>query len=211
MNLSPGFSKVFPTAHRLLLGKALCRLDLFSYHTVLNVGAGRDPYRKLFSNAHKYIRIDLKLNDGFTDVVADAIELPFKDASFDFVFASEVLEHLKTPSFYVKELRRVLKQGGATVLSVPFMFHQHSDPHDYWRPTNVALKELFCLFKEVEIIAFGNRIHVMFDLLTTAFSPNVIFYPLRILNHFLVHLPKSINFNKITTTAPSGFLLVAKK
>ncbi|MEZ4617379.1 MAG: class I SAM-dependent methyltransferase [Caldilineaceae bacterium] len=44
--------------------------------------------------------------------VADVNEIPFPDASFDVVFSHAVLLHLRNPIRALKEMRRVLKQGG---------------------------------------------------------------------------------------------------
>jgi len=46
-------------------------------------------------------------------------ELPFEDSSFDCVTCIEGLEHLENPFQAVRELARVLRPGGALVLSVP--------------------------------------------------------------------------------------------
>lgn len=43
---------------------------------------------------------------------ANLYELPFADESFDAVFLHGVLEHLKTPVIALREVVRVLKQGG---------------------------------------------------------------------------------------------------
>jgi ubiquinone/menaquinone biosynthesis C-methylase UbiE len=45
--------------------------------------------------------------------------LPFEDGSFDFVFVTEVLEHLKQPEALLAEARRVLSPGGRLVLTTP--------------------------------------------------------------------------------------------
>jgi methionine biosynthesis protein MetW len=45
--------------------------------------------------------------------------LDFEDASFDVVVAGELLEHLRDPRRVVDDARRVLRQGGAFVASVP--------------------------------------------------------------------------------------------
>ncbi len=47
-----------------------------------------------------------------TYVLADAVELPFDDASFDRVHASWLLEHVPDPGAVVREVARVLKPGG---------------------------------------------------------------------------------------------------
>jgi ubiquinone/menaquinone biosynthesis C-methylase UbiE len=49
----------------------------------------------------------------------DALHLPFEDASFDVVTMLDVLEHLCDDGRALSEVHRVLKPGGALVLSVP--------------------------------------------------------------------------------------------
>lgn len=48
---------------------------------------------------------------------ADAMKLPFADASFDSVTAMDFLEHVEDPASVIAEIGRVLKPGGA------FFFH----------------------------------------------------------------------------------------
>ncbi len=43
---------------------------------------------------------------------ADAVELPFANASFDFVHGSWLLEHLQSPQTVLREVHRVLRRGG---------------------------------------------------------------------------------------------------
>jgi SAM-dependent methyltransferase len=58
----------------------------------------------------------------FADVrwlVAGAHPLPFRDASFDALFAGELIEHLPDPRPGVEEFRRVLRPGGTLILTTP--------------------------------------------------------------------------------------------
>jgi SAM-dependent methyltransferase len=45
--------------------------------------------------------------------------LPFEDSSFDVVWAGEVIEHVADTSRWLSELRRVLRSGGALLLTTP--------------------------------------------------------------------------------------------
>lgn len=56
--------------------------------------------------------------------------LPFPDGSFDLVVCKDILEHLLEPLAVLKEAKRVLRDGGAIVISVP--------NHFYW-PMRVRL------------------------------------------------------------------------
>lgn len=51
--------------------------------------------------------------------VADAHNLPFRDREFDAVYCLETLEHVEDPEKVIKEIYRVLKEGGYTVILVP--------------------------------------------------------------------------------------------
>ena len=57
--------------------------------------------------------------DNVTFVVGDADRLPFQDSLFDIVICSEVLEHLDHPEACLKEIRRILKNGGTALISTP--------------------------------------------------------------------------------------------
>jgi SAM-dependent methyltransferase len=52
-------------------------------------------------------------------VCGDAFSLPFADATFDAVVASEVLEHLHDDGAAIAELVRVLRPGGRLAVTVP--------------------------------------------------------------------------------------------
>lgn len=51
--------------------------------------------------------------------VASIEKLPFKTQSFDTVFCFEVLEHIENPQKGIKEIKRVLKKNGTSLILVP--------------------------------------------------------------------------------------------
>ena len=57
--------------------------------------------------------------DTSTVTNGDATRLPFADASFDRIIASEVLEHVPDDGAAFAELARVLKPGGTIAITVP--------------------------------------------------------------------------------------------
>lgn len=52
-------------------------------------------------------------------IVADATELPFDDASFDAVYAGEIIEHVTDAGGALAEWGRVLEPGGVLIVSTP--------------------------------------------------------------------------------------------
>lgn len=53
------------------------------------------------------------------DYNVDIQNLPFKDGTYDFIFASHVLEHIPNDRKALLEIRRILKPNGIAVLPVP--------------------------------------------------------------------------------------------
>ncbi len=46
-------------------------------------------------------------------------EFPYADKAFDFVYSTSVLEHVSDPTLFLREIGRVLKDGGRAYLSFP--------------------------------------------------------------------------------------------
>ncbi|HLC92844.1 MAG TPA: class I SAM-dependent methyltransferase [archaeon] len=50
---------------------------------------------------------------------ASAERIPFDSGFFDSIFAGELIEHVYTPEIFLREANRVLKIGGALVMTTP--------------------------------------------------------------------------------------------
>ena len=62
---------------------------------------------------------EVEIDDEAGVVQGDALRLPFADATFDRVIASEVLEHIPEDGSAMAELSRVLRPGGTMAVTVP--------------------------------------------------------------------------------------------
>jgi len=100
----------------------------------LDLGCGQRPWADLFGRAW-CIGVDIGTWGARPDVVATAAALPFAAGRFDLVFSSQVLEHVPEPKPVLAECARVLRPAGELVLSVPFYWPLHEEPHDYRRFT----------------------------------------------------------------------------
>jgi SAM-dependent methyltransferase len=75
-------------------------------------------FKSLFLNRFgKYETAELCMKG--VDYHVDIQNLPFKDETYDFIFASHVLEHVPDDKKAVQEIRRILKPNGIAVLPVP--------------------------------------------------------------------------------------------
>ena len=116
---------------------------------IIDVGSGP---RKLRDDV---ICIDVFKFDN-VDIVADAAQLPFENGSIDALVSDNVLEHVRDPKRVVAEFIRVLKPSALVYIAVPFNIPFHSSPDDYYRWTEVGLRELLKDFSEQELkIQFG--------------------------------------------------------
>ena len=75
---------------------------MINYQT-LNIGCGDSTYGN--------VRLDMTRNSKAT-VIGLASQMPFKDESFNYIYAENVLEHQPNPLDFLKECKRVLKVGG---------------------------------------------------------------------------------------------------
>jgi len=112
---------------------------------VLDAGAGRGPYRKMFKHARYEAADFAQLSTAYTklDYVCSLVDIPVKDARFDRILFNQVLEHIDDPPAVLKELHRVLKPGGQILCTVPLFYQEHQQPYDYFRYTKFALQKLF--------------------------------------------------------------------
>src|SRR3982750_1096442 len=144
---------LFKTAGRALSAKLTrITLDRFiaahaSDRRTLDIGAQNGPYAVHFP---KRVALDLKPGVG-VQIIGDAQMLAIRDASFEVVLCTEVLEHLPEPQQAIDEIFRVLVPGGQLLLTTRFLFPIHDAPHDYFRFTKYGLRHLLRAFEIIEL------------------------------------------------------------
>mgnify|MGYP000019287153 CR=1 FL=1 len=135
---------------------------------VLDVGCGNKPYQSLFNvPAENYIGCDLvQSSDQRVDVICPATAIDLPNSAFDTVFSTQVMEHVDNTELMMQECHRVLKNEGILILSVPFCWELHEEPHDYFRFTKYGLQEL-CKrsnFEVIEILPNGGKWAALFQM-----------------------------------------------
>jgi ubiquinone/menaquinone biosynthesis C-methylase UbiE len=63
--------------------------------------------------------LEIAKSRGLQTCLADALRMPYADASFDAALCLDVLEHMQDDAALLKEVSRVLKPGGRLVLTAP--------------------------------------------------------------------------------------------
>lgn len=65
-------------------------------------------------------------------VVGDMTRMPFREGVFDGVTSGETLEHLEGDAAAAREIRRVIRDGGICVITVPALMSLWSTSDDYY-------------------------------------------------------------------------------
>jgi len=197
----------------------------------IDVGAGTAPYQEIISTkVDKYIVAD------YTDtrasmfalassefVEADVLNLPFENESADSVIFTQVLEHVSDPNLALDQITRVLKTDGILVISVPFIYQAHAQPHDYWRFSQHGIKKLLHDRNyEIKLFHFQGYLGTtLFSILNgfiwelsskNKFVRNFILLPIILIifgiNNFLGLIMDSI---KLQAYSPNFFIVAQKK
>ncbi|MEW6095642.1 MAG: class I SAM-dependent methyltransferase [bacterium] len=88
---------------------------------LLDVGCREGGYSIIADKeGFKVISVDINYTNRLKNfVMADIKKLPFKDSYFDCICAFDVIEHVTETNYALHECKRVLKEGGDIVISVP--------------------------------------------------------------------------------------------
>ncbi len=103
-----------------------------TFNAVLNLGSGEGDYDSMIAGyAHKMIGCDIneadvafakQLNAGVENLsyqIENALNLSFPDNTFDLITSMEVIEHVGEPHQMMKEVARIIKDGGYLLITFP--------------------------------------------------------------------------------------------
>lgn len=140
-------------SHDRVLNKH-CMNYIINSKSILNVGSGyRGTYSELFLQKD-YETLDILQEAKPTYVMNILQEIPNKE--YDLVIAFNVMEHIQEPKIFLKNIKKLLKEDGIFIMSIPFIYSIHSKG-DYYRYAEDGLKYLVGkYFKNFKIIPFGN-------------------------------------------------------
>lgn len=175
---------------------------------VLDIGCGEKPYADLFDGT-KYFGINYGTLNSSPDVVGNALNVPICDGSVDIIFSTQVIEHVPNPFRMVEECARILKPGGFLILTGPFYWPLHEEPHDYFRFTKYGFAHLLksADLESIEIKADGSDWAQILLSINLRF-PGRFWSPLRgILNIFEIFIRKTT----VNGSSPANYTVLARK
>jgi len=138
------------------------------FGTVVDVGAGRAPYKK-FIKCEKYVPLDIENLYNVPDMIVCDLNraMPLQNSFCDLVIMTETLEHVKKPQFVLSEIFRILKPGGKLLMTSPFVWPVHGSPNDHFRYTNFGIEYLLKEngFQDISVKPSNGYIYTMCQLL----------------------------------------------
>ena len=109
---------------------------------LVDFGCGDMPYRSVIEPmVGKYLGVDLEMNPQAEHHIDFDSKTTLPDNYADVILSNQVLEHVDTPSGYLKEALRILKPGGTLILTTHGYWFYHPTPNDYWRWTSAGLRK----------------------------------------------------------------------
>jgi len=137
---------------------------------VLDVGCGRKPYMSLY-HVETYVGLEIDSPENRAKKAADHYydgeRFPFAPQSFDSVVSSQVFEHVRDPDLFLSEISRVLRADGLVLITVPFVWDEHEQPHDYTRYSSFGITSILNRhgFEVLELRKSIDDIRIIFQLL----------------------------------------------
>ena len=109
--------------------------------SILDLGCGELPYQRFYHGKFaQCVAADYDVRSSAVACRLSAESLPFREASFDCVLFSEVIEHIPQYDLAISEISRVLKPGGTLIITWPFMYPMHEIPADFRRFTEFGMQ-----------------------------------------------------------------------
>lgn len=109
---------------------------------LLDFGCGDMPYKDIIQpKVASYLGIDLEMNAKADHHIDFDSKTTLPAGSGDIVLSNQVLEHVDSPSGYLKEAYRLLKPDGRLLISTHGYWFYHPTPNDYWRWTSAGLRK----------------------------------------------------------------------
>ena len=137
---------------------------------VLEIGPDGFPstYQSLVTGqSAPWDTIDLYRHPKLTYTATAENTFPIPDNTYDLVVSGQVIEHVRKPWVWMKEVARICKVGGVVVTVNPVSWPYHEAPVDCWRMfpegmralyDDAGLEVLLCTWESLEAARFRRTI-----------------------------------------------------
>jgi len=105
-----------------------------AYRRSVEAGSGR---------ALAWDTLNLFRDDRLTFVASSEYSFPIESDSYDVVLSGQVIEHVRKPWVWMRELARVCKAGGVVITINPVSWPYHEAPIDCWRAFPEGVRALY--------------------------------------------------------------------
>lgn len=120
--------RTFVNKYVSAMGNNICIADIGAYDVNGNL---RDLFQR---SGWVYTGFDMSSGPNVDIVLPASHDWPdVPSASFDVVVSVSTLEHTPRPWLVVKEMSRIVKQGGLVCFTAPYAWPFHQHPIDCWR------------------------------------------------------------------------------
>ena len=117
------------------------------YLTIADIGSYdvNGTLRPIFDNPKwKYVGYDIEIGPNVDFLLSSHYDWSeIKSNSFDVVVSTQVLEHVKHPWRWIKEVYRICKPNGIIYVCTPNSIGYHAFPIDCWRVWPEGMNALF--------------------------------------------------------------------
>jgi SAM-dependent methyltransferase len=121
--------------------------ELFKPGTrVLEIGPDKNPstFNEIVGiNSIDWQTLDIHPGVNLTYLAKTEYSFSIADNTFDIVFSGQVIEHVRKPWIWMKELARVCKTGGQVITINPVSWPYHEAPIDCWRIFPEGMRALY--------------------------------------------------------------------
>lgn len=127
---------------------------------VLEVGSfyGSGPSLRPYVEAHRpatYLGVDIQTGPGVDRICrVEELRQQFGSQAFDAVIATELVEHVRDWREAIRNLKAVLRLGGALILTTRSVgYPYHGAPFDFWR---YGIEDMASIFADMNVLSIES-------------------------------------------------------
>ena len=141
-----------PTYSESIVKKIYKGLDLknkeINSYKIIDFGAGTGYLAEIFSKKYDLKPIAVEIDPVLQKMIKKREILCVGNigrikGKVQYIYSSNVLEHIEDVDLTISELNRVLKKNGKIFVTTPFIWAEHETPYDFQRYTSFGIKKLF--------------------------------------------------------------------